>query len=68
MDIDSKLLENNIKKENILIDEPMSLHTSFKTGGKADYFVKAYTVEEIKTILKLAKENEIPLFVIRQWN
>lgn len=68
MDIYTKLLENNIKKENILIDEPMSLHTSFKTGGKADYFIKTYTVEEIKTILKLTRENNIPLFVIRKWN
>lgn len=64
MDIYSKLLENNIKEENILINEPMSLHTSFKTGGNADYFIKAYTVEEIQTILKLAKENAIPLFIL----
>ncbi len=68
MELYSKLLENNIKKENILIDEPMSKHTSFKTGGKADFFIRAYSIEEIQTILKIAKGNAIPLFVIRKWN
>ena len=59
-----KLIENGISKENILLNEPMSMHTSFKTGGKVDYFVKAYSVEEIKCILKVSKENNIPLFVL----
>ena len=57
------LLENNIKEENILLNEPMSKHTSFKTGGNADIFVKAYSLEEIKNILKISKENNVPLFI-----
>ena len=64
MDIYSQLLENNIKQENISVDEPMSKHTSFKVGGNADFFVKAYSIEEIKSILKVSKENNIPLFII----
>ena len=63
-EIYKKLIENRISKENILLNEPMSLHTSFKTGGKADIFVKAYSVEEIKSVLKISKENNIPLFVL----
>lgn len=59
-----KLIENGINKENILLNEPMSKHTSFKTGGKVDIFVKAYSVEEIKSVLKTSKENNIPLFVL----
>lgn len=59
-----QLIQNGINKENVLLDEPMSMHTSFKTGGKVDYFVKAYSVEEIKSILKVSKENNIPLFVL----
>ena len=58
------LLEKGIKKENIFIDELMSKHTSFKTGGKADILIKAYNVEEIKNILQISKENNIPLFVL----
>lgn len=59
-----QLVENGIEKENILLDEPMSLHTSFKVGGPADIFVKAYCVEEIKSVLRVSKENNIPLFIL----
>ena len=59
-----QLIENGISKENIFLDEPMSKHTSFKTGGNADVFVKAYSIDEIKSILKISKENNIPLFVL----
>ena len=45
-----QLLKEGINEENILLDEPMNKHTSFKTGGKADIFVKAYSIEEIKSI------------------
>ena len=59
-----QLIENEIDKSNIFVDEPMSKHTSFKVGGKADIFVKVYSVEEIKSVLKIASENNIPLFVL----
>ena len=63
-EIYKQLIENGINKENILIDEPMSKHTSFKVGGKADLFVKAYSLEEIKSVLKITSKNNIPLFVL----
>ena len=59
-----QLIENEIDKSNIFVDEPMSKHTSFKVGGKADIFVKVYSVEEIKSVLKIASENGVPLFVL----
>jgi len=59
-----QLIENGISKENIFLDEPMSKHTSFKTGGNADIFIKAYSIDEIKSVLKISKENSIPLFVL----
>jgi len=37
-----QLLEEGIDKNNMLLNEPMNKHTSFKTGGNADIFVKAY--------------------------
>jgi len=63
-EIYKQLLENGIKEENIFLNEPMNKHTSFKTGGNADLFIKAYSIEEIKNILKISKENNIPLFVL----
>jgi len=59
-----QLLEEGINIDNILLNEPMSKHTSFKTGGNADIFVKAYSVEDIKSVLKISKETNIPLFVL----
>ena len=63
-EIYKELIENGIDEKNILIDELMCLHTSFKTGGKADLFVKAYSVEEIRSILRISTEKNIPLFVL----
>lgn len=39
--------------KNIKINEPMSRHTSFKTGGPADVFVTPKTKEELIELLKL---------------
>lgn len=53
-----------VPQEQILKDEPMKLHTSFKVGGNAEYFVKAKNINELKEILKYVKEDKIPLFII----
>lgn len=59
---------NNIRKEiednNILINEPMNKHTTFKIGGNADIFIKADTIEKIQYILKIANKYKIPLFIL----
>lgn len=39
--------------KNIKINEPMSKHTSFKTGGPADIFVTPKTKEELIKLLRL---------------
>ena len=60
-----RLLENSkIPKENIYYNEPMSGHTSFKIGGPAEYFIKIKTIEELKELLKITRENNIKLTVI----
>ena len=40
-------------EKNIFENELMSKHTSFKTGGKAEYFVTPETKEELIEILKI---------------
>ena len=67
MDIErvSNDLEKTISKESvILVNEPMSKHTSFKMGGNADIFIKAKTEEDIKQILKYSEVNNIPLTIV----
>lgn len=58
-----KLLEN-IEKEKIYLDEPMKKHTTFKIGGIADIFLKLDNLEEIKYVLKISKEDNIPIFIL----
>ena len=43
--------------------EPMKNHTTFRVGGPADYFVAPHTEEEIRKIVALCEEKEIPWFV-----
>lgn len=59
-----ELLTGKINENQILQNEPMKNHTSFKIGGNADFFVKANDVDEVKFILKISKENNIPLTII----
>ena len=60
----SSELEINISKDNIKYNEPMSKHTSFKTGGCADYYIEGKSIEEIKKVMQYANKNKIPLYVI----
>lgn len=64
MEIQEIIKNSNLKSEDIFFDEPMSKHTSFKVGGPAECYIKAETVEEIKEILKITKNNNIPLTVV----
>ena len=57
-------LRKIISEENIKINEPMSKHTSFKTGGPADYFITVKTVEEIQHLIKYAKEHNTKIHII----
>ncbi len=66
MDIEKIIEKSNlkIKKEKILFNEPMKKHTAFKIGGPADTFIKVDSIEDLKEILKLSKDNNIPINII----
>lgn len=51
-------------EKNILRDEPMSKHTTFRIGGPADYFVMPSSAEEIRKITALCAEQKIPYYII----
>lgn len=61
-------VRNKLEKINIAggfkTDEPMSLHTTFKTGGPADYFIIPQTREDLIKILSLCKTYHIPYFIL----
>ncbi len=48
----------------ILSNEPMRLHTTFKLGGPADFFCIPYIEEEILSVVDLCIKYNIPLTVI----
>lgn len=59
-----EILTKEIKDSTVYKSEPMSKHTSFKIGGNADIYVKVKTIEDIKIVLKVANENNIPITII----
>ena len=40
----------------VLLNEPMNLHTSFRTGGPAEVFIKAESTENIISAIDIAKK------------
>ncbi|SEF59662.1 UDP-N-acetylmuramate dehydrogenase [Caloramator fervidus] len=63
MDI-QKELEKVLNKEQILINEPMKKHTSFKIGGPADFLVIPYTKEELIEVINFCTKNNINFYLI----
>ncbi|MGM9986749.1 MAG: UDP-N-acetylmuramate dehydrogenase [Bacillaceae bacterium] len=57
-------LQSILSTENIKVNEPLKLHTSFKVGGPADLFVTPTTLSEVQGVYKFALENNIPLFLL----
>ena len=51
-------------KGRILYDEPMSRYTSYGIGGPADALIFPRDVEDLKAILRIAKEEQIPYFIL----
>ena len=57
-------LQKLIGEAKVLANEPMASHTTFRIGGPADYFVMPETVEELRDILALCKEEGLPYFIL----
>ena len=56
-EISPKIFEEILGIENVLKNEPMSRHTTFKTGGNADVFCEPESILELQELLKLLKAN-----------
>lgn len=48
----------------ILLDEPLSQHTSFRIGGPADYYVFPRDLEDLNSLLDFCQRDNISRFVI----
>ena len=58
------ILAKELTETKIIVDEPMKNHTSFKVGGNADIFISIHNLEELKTVIKVAKKLQVPVTVI----
>lgn len=56
-------LKTIVSADAILVNEPMSKHTTFRIGGNADVFVSP-EVSQVSDLIALAKEYEVPVTVI----
>lgn len=59
-----KTLEMLVGKENILLQEPMSRHTTFQIGGPADYFVSPKTKDAFSALIRVCYEKDYPFMVL----
>lgn len=48
----------------LLMDEPMSRHTTFKIGGPAEIFVEAKSVQSLKCVVSSAIESQIKYMLL----
>ena len=53
-----------IPRARLLVNEPLSKHTTFKIGGPADYLVFPSSIDEIAEVMIIAKEYEIPVSIL----
>lgn len=50
--------------ENVLLQEPMEKHTTFRIGGPADYFLCPQSAKQVQELLAVCRENRIPCFIL----
>lgn len=63
MNIKNKLI-SILGEENVFENEPMKNHTTFKTGGAAQFLVTPKCGEEIFSLITLLKNENIPYYII----
>lgn len=59
-----KILTDITLEENIKRDELLSRHTTFKTGGAADFFVSPHTMENVAGLIAQLEDNKISYYVL----
>lgn len=53
-----------LPEDQIKMNEAMENHTSLHIGGKADYLVSPGSIEEIKAVLSLCRQEHMPYYIM----
>ncbi len=57
-------LREGINEKNLLLNEPMNKHTSFKVGGPVDIMVLPENVKELQWVVEICRNEALPFLVI----
>lgn len=50
--------------EQVLFDEPMKNHTTFRIGGPAEIFVMPKSMEDVQKVLRICHKEQLPYFIL----
>lgn len=53
-----------VPREDILLNEPMSKHTTFRVGGEASCFIRISDAGQLAVLIPYLKKVEIPYFIL----
>lgn len=57
-------IENIVGSENLLVNEPMWRHITFRVGGNADYYITPENDKQVSEIINYLKKADIPYYII----
>ena len=63
MDFYHRLLEA-AGSDHVLRDEPMAVHTTFRIGGPADYFIMPSNEKELAETNRVCRVFSIPIYIV----
>ncbi|MFR3035346.1 MAG: FAD-binding protein, partial [Blautia hydrogenotrophica] len=72
IELRGSILKEEIKNEfcrilgsdHVLVEEPMSAHTTFRIGGPAEYYVCPHSVDELQRTLDVCRRYQLPYFIL----
>ncbi len=59
-----KRLCDLLSKERVLVDEPMSRHTTFRVGGPADLFISIESAKELSDVVRILSEEDADYYIL----
>ena len=59
-----EVISTHVQSEDILCDEPMSKHTTFRVGGQVQCLVRISKMEQLVAIVPYLKLVEVPFFIL----
>ena len=59
-----RLITEIVGMPGILVEEPMSRHTTFRIGGAADVIIEPPGEKQLAAVIKMLKRFKVPYFVM----